>query len=166
MNLAPLRSALLSAAEAEADSAVLAAATEAKVELSVAEAQVAGLRARARAEAEGAAEKEALRVVGRAQSDGRRVVLRARRDVYDELCARVKAATPELRHEPTYGHLLERLQTIARTQLGDDATLDVDPPDVGGVRGFSGSRHIDLSLPALAERCLAARGPDLEAFWR
>jgi len=166
MNLGPLRSTILSAAETEADSAALAAAAEAATELSLAEAQVASVLAGARAEAEDDAGREALRVVGRARSDAGRVVLRARRDVYDELCARVPAAALELRHDPTYGRLLERLQAIARAQLGEDATLDVDPPGVGGVRGFSGSRHIDLTLPALAERSLVSLGPELELLWR
>jgi vacuolar-type H+-ATPase subunit E/Vma4 len=166
MNLAPLRSALLSAAQAEADSSALATATEAAAELSLAEAQVASVLAGARAEAEDAAGREARRIVGRARSDARRIALRARRDVYDELCVRVKAAALELRHDPTYDRLLERLQAIARAQLGEDATLDVDPPGVGGVRGVSGSRHIDLTLSALAERSLASLGPELELLWR
>lgn len=166
MNLAPLRSALLSAAEAEADSAALAAAAEAATELALAEAQVASVLAGARAEAADAAGREALRIVGRARSDAGRVVLRARRDVYDELCAQVHAAALELRHDPAYGSLLERLQAVVRAQLGEDATLDVDPPGLGGVRGFSGSRHVDLSLPALAARALASLGPELELLWR
>ncbi len=166
MNHGPLRGALLSAAEAEADAAALTAATKATAEFSLAEAQVASVLAGARAEAADAANREAVRIVGRARSDARRVVLRARRDVYDELCARVKAAALELRHDPTYGRLLKRLQAVARAQLGEDATLDVDPPGVGGVRGFSGSRHVDLSLPTLAERCLVSLGPELESLWR
>ena len=166
MNLAPLRSALLSAAEDEAHSAVAAAGTEATAELSVADAQVTQLVARARAEAEEAGGREASRIVGRARSEAAGVVLRAQRDLYDELCARVQAAALELRQDPNYGRLLERLQAIARAQLGEEATLEVDPPGIGGVRGFSGSRYIDLSLPALAERCLVSCGPDLDALWR
>ncbi|MGZ8716957.1 MAG: hypothetical protein ACXWYO_07585 [Gaiellaceae bacterium] len=166
MNLGPLRSALLSAAEAEANSAALAAAAEGATELSLAEAQVASVLAGARAEAEDAAGREALRIVGRARGDARRVVLRARRDVYDQLCARVHAGALELRDDPTYGRLLERLQALATAQLGEDATLDVDPPGAGGVRSSSGSRHVDLSLPALAERALASLGPELELLWR
>lgn len=165
MNLGPLRSALLSAAEAEADSVALAAAAEGATELSRAEAQVARALADARAEAQDAAGREAVRIVGRARSDARSVILRARRDVYDELCARVQGAALELRDDPAYGRLQERLQALATAQLGEDVTLDVDPPGLGGVRGLSGSRHIDLSLPALAERCLDSLGPQLESLW-
>jgi vacuolar-type H+-ATPase subunit E/Vma4 len=166
MNLGPLRSALLSAAEAEADSAALAAAAEAASELSLAESQAASVLAAARAEAEDAAGREALRIVGRARGDAGKIVLRARRDVYDQLCARVQAAALELRDDPLYSRLLERLQALAIAQLGEDATLDVDPPGVGGVRGVSGSRQVDLSLPALAQRSLGSRGPELEVLWQ
>jgi len=166
MNLAPLRSALLSAAEAEANAAAVAAAKEAAAELSLAEAQIAGLLDGARTEAESAVGRETSRILGRARSDAGRAVLGAQRDLYDELCARAKTAALELRHDPGYAGLLVRLQAIARARLGDDATLDVDPPDAGGVRGFSGSRHVDLSLPALAERALASLGPELERLWR
>lgn len=166
MNLGPLRRALLSAAEVEADSTARAAATEAAGELSLAEARVADVLARVRAEAADAAAREALRVVGRARSDAGGIVLRARRDAYDELCARVTEAALELRHDPGYGRLLETLQASARALLGEDAILEIDPPGVGGVRASSGSRYVDLSLPALAKRSLDSFGPELELAWQ
>jgi vacuolar-type H+-ATPase subunit E/Vma4 len=166
MNLDPLRNTLLSAAAADADAITLAATTEAAEKLSIAEAQVANELARARAEADAAAAGEALRIAGRARSNARQAVLRAQRNVYDELRMRVVAAALELRHDPEYDELLERLQDRARELLGESATVEIDPPGVGGVRASSGSRHVDLSLPALAERSLASLGPDLELIWR
>ena len=166
MNVAPLRRALLSVAEAEAESVVGDASSRAARELSDARAEVAALVERARAEGEAAARHDALRVVARARREGRALLLGAQREVYDELRRRAHAAVEELRFEPAYPRLLDRLEGVARAQLGPGAAVEVDPPEVGGVRASSGRRRIDLTLPTLAERCLAGLGGDLERLWR
>jgi vacuolar-type H+-ATPase subunit E/Vma4 len=166
VNVAPLRTALLSDAEANAESVAMDAAARAAREVSDAQAEVSALVDHARAEAETAARREAMRVVGRARSEGRALRLTAQRDVYDELRERTFASVQELRSEPVYSRLLDRLDGIARAQLGPSAAVEVDPPVVGGIRASSGPRRIDLTLPTLAERCLARLGTDLERLWR
>jgi vacuolar-type H+-ATPase subunit E/Vma4 len=166
MNVAPLRTALLSAAEAEAESVIVDASSRAAREISDAQAEVTALVDRARAEGEAAARREAIHVVGRARSEGRALVLAAQREVYDELHRRTLADVEALRLEPAYGRLLERLEGMARAQLGPKASVEVDPPTIGGVRASSGKRRIDLTLPALADRCLAALGTELERLWQ
>lgn len=166
MNIAPLRTALLSLAEAEAEFLTADAAARAAQEISDAEAEVTALVDRTRTKGEAAARREAVRIVGRARSQGRALVLAAQREVYDELRRRTFAAVQELRADPAYDRLLERLEAVARARLGAEVSVEIDPPEIGGVRASSGPRRIDLSLPALAERCLAGLGSELERLWR
>lgn len=119
--------------------------------------------ARARGRADGRI--EASREEAHAHALARFEVLGAQRELYDELRSRVSAAVLELRSEPGYPELLERLAAAARRDLGEDAELEIDPPDVGGVRGRAGSRAVDYTLPALAERCLEALGPRMRQLW-
>jgi vacuolar-type H+-ATPase subunit E/Vma4 len=165
MNVAPLRATLLSLADDETEAALGAATARAAGMVSAAEADEARLVARARAEATAVADREALRTVGRARGEARAVVLGARRELYDEVRRRVSTEAPKLRDDPRYAALLERLQALASERLGGEATLEVDLPE-GGVRGVAGSRRVDLSLPRIAERCLAELGPELEVLWQ
>lgn len=164
MNLEPLRASLLAQAHAEAGALLDAARREAD-----------GLRAEARAEAEAllrqaTAEREEASAAARARSllaarrEARATVLRARRDAYEELHAAVLAAAADLRAGPDYPRLRERLAATARERLGPGAELT--EPAGGGVVARAGERLVDCSLPAMAERCLAGLGPDLEELWR
>jgi vacuolar-type H+-ATPase subunit E/Vma4 len=132
-----------------------------------AEAERRGRALVAEAHAEGVA---AARIVGRqdqaaARRRARAIVLAAKRELYEELCRQAKAAAGSLRDDPGYPALLEQLVTTARAQLGEDAVLEVDPRGAGGVRGSSGTRHVDYTLDALAERCLERLGGGLERLW-
>ena len=92
-------------------------------------------------------------------------MLSARGALYEELGRRARAAVLDLRGEPGYEDLLARLAARARRELGDDAVLEVDPPDAGGVRARAGSRRVDYTLPALAAGCLESLGPRLRRLW-
>ncbi|HEY7691271.1 MAG TPA: hypothetical protein VH816_02920 [Gaiellaceae bacterium] len=132
-----------------------------------AEAERRGLALVEEARAEGAA---AAALVDRqdraaARRRARTTVLAAKRELYEELCRRAKAAARSLRDDPGYPALLEQLVATARAQLGEDAMLEIDPPGQGGVRGSSGTRHVDYTLDALAERCLERLGGGLERLW-
>jgi len=70
-----------------------------------------------------------------------------------------------LRGEPDYARLLERLSAACRRELGDGVELDVDPDELGGVRGTAGTRAVDYTLVAIAERCVDGLGPRLAALW-
>ena len=84
---------------------------------------------------------------------------------------RMDAANPdglpvlELRREPGYADLLARLEGAARRDLGDRVELEVDPPDVGGVRGRAGTLLVDYTLPALAVACLESLGARVRRLW-
>jgi hypothetical protein len=92
-------------------------------------------------------------------------VLAAQRESYDELHRRARAAALALRDEPGYDELLARLAAAVRRDLREDAELEVDPPDGGGVRGRAGSRRADYTLTALADRCVDDLGPALARLW-
>jgi vacuolar-type H+-ATPase subunit E/Vma4 len=119
--------------------------------------------ARAQGAAEGRLDARADEAGARVRA--RAVVLAARRDAYDELSRAARAAVVRLREAPEYPELLDRLADAARRELGAAAELDVDPPDAGGVRARAGSRRIDATLPALADRCIADLGPTLTRLW-
>jgi hypothetical protein len=70
-----------------------------------------------------------------------------------------------LRDDPGYAALVGALTELARHQLGPAATVSVDK-EAGGVVARAGSRSVDYRLPVVADRCLAALGPELEALWR
>jgi hypothetical protein len=159
------RDALLADARASAEQSVAEADAEARERIETARRAAADVAARARAqgEAEGRllAAREAARLAALARAD----VLTARAGAYEELGRRAHTAVLELRHEDGYAELLARLAAAARRDLGDDADLEVDPPDAGGVRARAGTRLVDYTLPALAGRCVEALGPRLRRLW-
>jgi vacuolar-type H+-ATPase subunit E/Vma4 len=101
--------------------------------------------------------------VARVQARGQ--VLAARREAYDELRRAAREAAVGLRAGPGYDDLLQRLAAAARRDLGPDADVEIDPPDAGGVRAASGSRRVDYTLLALADRCIDDLGPALRRLW-
>jgi vacuolar-type H+-ATPase subunit E/Vma4 len=165
MNLEPLRRALLEHAEAEA--ARIRAAAEARAAETVARAEREGAASVEQAALAGAAtgrlggDRDLAAALRRARTE----VLHARRDLHDELRARVRAAALALRAEPGYPALLEELAAAARHQLGEDAVVDVDPSDAGGVRATAAGRSVDYSLVAMADRCLERLAARLEELW-
>ena len=165
MTLEAARDALLSDARAAAQRVREEAEADAEARLEVArrEAEETIARARARGIAEGrvdAAQEEA-----RERAFARMDVLAAQRESYDELRRCAREAALGLRKEPGYADLLERLAAAARRDLGDDAELEIDPPDVGGVRARAGSRRVEYTLPALADRCAEELGTAAQRLW-
>jgi vacuolar-type H+-ATPase subunit E/Vma4 len=161
IGLEPLHDALLGEARQAARDRRTGARRDARGILEQAEAEARALLERARADGEAAAELEAERERARAQREARALVLETKQAFRKELERRALAAAAELRNEPRYGTMLEGLARMARIQLGDEAVLEVDPPE-GGVIAHAGARRVDYSLPALVERCLAQMNGDLE----
>lgn len=145
---------LLDAAEADARGRVDAAHAEAEESIA---------RARAHGEAEGRV--EAARAAALERASSRVEVLVARREAYDELRRRAREAALGLRDEAGYPDLLERLSAAARRDLGDGAAVEIDPPGLGGVRARAGSRRVDYTLAALADRCMVQLGASLQRLW-
>jgi vacuolar-type H+-ATPase subunit E/Vma4 len=153
--------------EARAGAARARADTDRRIAAMHAEAEERGkvLVERARAEGVAAAEIVDRQEQAAARRRARAMVLAAKRELYEELCRQASAAAHLLRDDPGYPALLERLSAAVRAQLGEDAELEVDPSEAGGVRGSSGPRHVDYTLDALAERCLERLGGGLERLW-
>ena len=166
MNVQPLRTALLSLAEADAERALAEADDRAAAEIGRSERAADAVVERARAEGEAAAEREAGRVRAEARTEGRALVLGARRDVYEQLVAESQAAALALRNDQAYPALLDRLTDTVRERLGAEVELELDPPGRGGVIGRRGRRRIDYSLPVLVDSCLERFAPKLEELWR
>ena len=166
MNVSPLRAAVLGQAEAEVDVILADADRRAAAELERAQAEGEAQLGQARTEGERAGELETARDRALAHREARRLVLEARRSVYDEFRGQARAAALSLREADAYPALLERLAKAARDQLGDGAELEIDPPEAGGVRGRARNRLVDYTLPALADRCIATLGAELEGLWR
>lgn len=167
MNADRLRATLLAGVEAEAEATVSAAELRAAEEVERACGDSERLQEHARAEGEVAAELESTRALALARSRARRIVLEARQAVYEDFCAQALAAALALRADrKAYERLLGRLEATARRTLGDGAEVELDPAGVGGVRARAGRRSVDLTLPTLVDRCVAALGTRVEELWR
>lgn len=162
--LQPTIAALLHAAET--DAAVILAAIDADSNRRLVRAKGEADRRLAQARSEG--EREARAVLDaelrQAQGEARRLLLRAKREEYEELDRRVRAVAQDMRTDPSYGRLLDGLMAAARERLGPEATV-IEAPS-GGVIGELGARRIDLSLEALATRALAACPEVAGTLWQ
>jgi vacuolar-type H+-ATPase subunit E/Vma4 len=148
--LTPTRAALLAAVRRDVDrrldeARALAAATTASARTRADEilsaARAAGI---ADAGAVLAAEKSRARRTARGRT------LRARFDAYQDLRRESRQAVVRLRDEPGYAAVRDTLTAVAHDLLGPDA--EIVEADGGGVIGRSGSRSVDLSLTAFADR--------------
>ncbi len=92
-------------------------------------------------------------------------MLRSRTDTNRELAAAVGAAVLALRADARYPELLRHFEAQARDQLGSEAEVRVDPDLGGGVVAAAGSRHVDYTLKALAERALGSLADEVAALW-
>jgi vacuolar-type H+-ATPase subunit E/Vma4 len=166
MSLEPLRTAILAEAEAEADDRRTEVEAECRRRLAKARVEAEALVERARVEGSRAAQQETARRRGAARRQGREALLGARGRLFEQLRRRARADVLELRGDPRYGRLIDRLTVAAKAQLGAEATVVADRPGVGGVFAFSGSRSVDYTLPTLVDRVLADLAGDVEGLWR
>jgi hypothetical protein len=165
MTLDAASEALLADASAVAERALAEADDEAERQLAQARAEGDSLLARARKQGEAEGRLESGREEARERTLARMEVLAARREAYEELRRRARAAVLALRSEPAYEELLERLTKAARRDLGEQAELEVDPPQAGGVRASAEGRRVDYTLVALADRCVEGLGAGLKRLW-
>jgi vacuolar-type H+-ATPase subunit E/Vma4 len=161
--LAPVRDALLLAAEADAAG-----------DLADADAYAAQARTRARDEADRIArealdggESDAARVVAaeraRVRRQARSIVLRAQREAWEELRRRVATATAALSDDPAYPEIRARLAATVQRELGSQGDDVVELAD--GFAVTAGGRRASLTLTQLAERAASDALPDLERLW-
>jgi vacuolar-type H+-ATPase subunit E/Vma4 len=165
VTLEAARDALLADARAAARRMLDEAETEAEARLESARREAEETIAHARAQGIAEGRVDAAHEEARERTFARMDVLAAQRESYDELRRRAREAVLGLREEPGYAELLERLAAAARRELGADAELEIDPADGGGVRGRAGSRRVDYTLPALADRCVDDLGTAAQRLW-
>ena len=165
MTLDPAGEALLADARAVAERVLSEADEEARERVAQAHADADALLARARAKGEADGRLEAGRAEALERTLARMEVLAARREAYDQLHRRARAAVLALRSEAGYDELLEHLAAAARRDLGVDAELEIDPPQEGGVRASADGRRVDYTLAALADRCVDDLGAGLKRLW-
>lgn len=167
MTVERLRATLLEGAEAEARTLLAEAQRRAAAEAERAGDDSRRLLEAALAEGRASGELRSARALASERAEARRLVLEAKADVYGEFRGRAIAAVLALRDdEKAYGRVLRALEAEARRSLGDDVMVELDPPGAGGVRARAGRRSVDLTLPVLAERCIASLGPAVEELWR
>ena len=165
MNVDPVREALLADARREAEEVRATAERDAAVAVRTAHDEAERMEAAARADGEAEARAVAAAELAMARRRARELVLAARRDAYQRAVTEARRAASELRRVAGYAALVDGLSELARGQLGHDAVVSIDD-EVGGVVAQAGSRSVDYRLPVIAERCLAALGPKVEALWR
>jgi vacuolar-type H+-ATPase subunit E/Vma4 len=166
VNVERLRTTILEGAEADAQRLVSEAEARAADELDLARAEAAAAVERAEAEGRAAGRLESARSSALARRRAAGLTLSARRAVHDDFRRAALEAVLALRGGKGYRALLARLEDDARRSLGEHVEVEVDPGEVGGVRARVGRRSVDLTLPALAERCVAALGVRQEELWR
>jgi len=165
MTLGTAAGALLDDSRRRAQAIAAESEEEAAQRIAAARHEAEGLIAQAREEGAAEARAEATLTRTTARFAARMQVLAAQRASYDELLARARAAAIALREDPAYEELLEGLAAEARAVLGAGAELTVDPPGMGGVIATAGSRRVDLSLCAIAERCVRDLGRRVNELW-
>lgn len=165
MTLDVFRAAVLGEARDEARQRIDDAERAALERVRAAQEQASRLRDRAKRQGRETAEHETRRLRAAARQHGRQLVLRTRRETLAELRHRALARLDARRGTPDYRRLLDRLEQLAREQLGDDAEIDAEPDD-GGLVACAGRRRVDYRLPAVVDRTLQDMGAELEELWR
>jgi len=161
--LAPVREALRTTAETRADLLRQDAREQAKAVLAAAGDEAARIISAAVSEGEASARSDAALRSARVRRQAQEIVLAQQNALRRELQQRVREAAVSLRQDASYPTLLAVLTEQCRAVLGAEATVTEDP--AGGVVAHSGSRRLDLSLPALAARTLDAMSPQVSRLW-
>ncbi|QRX97521.1 V-type ATP synthase subunit E [Streptomyces noursei] len=162
--LAPVRTALLRAAEEEAHQLVAAARRDAEAVVAAARSRSTAVLREARRQGEQEGGRATADAMARTRHAVRAGVLRAQAEAYDELRRTVLAQVRLCRREPGYPAAREQLSDQARLLLGPEAVVIEHPR--GGVIGTAGGRTVDLSLDALALRVFDGAGAGIESLWR
>jgi vacuolar-type H+-ATPase subunit E/Vma4 len=166
MNVSALRAAVLDGVAAEIREILADADAQAAAELERARTESETLLRQAAEEGAAAGELETARAQALARRQARRRVLEARRALYDDFRRDARDAALSLREDPGYPALLARLAATTRALLGDGATIERDPEGAGGLRARAGPASVDLTLPVMADRCIAGLGDRVEGLWR
>jgi vacuolar-type H+-ATPase subunit E/Vma4 len=160
-----LRTSFLAAVSEDAERAVSDCRDECRARTLEAKRQADEVVGRARRAGESDSEGDVGQILVSSRRRAHARVLAAQREIYEQFRREALAAAFALQGTPQYGALLERLASSARDRLGDQAELQIDPPEHGGVIGRSGPRRVDYSLAALVDDCIAELGEEVETLW-
>jgi vacuolar-type H+-ATPase subunit E/Vma4 len=163
--LGPVRQALLDDANAEAERIRAEARERADSRAAEAEREVAAEVAQVAERQAIASAAHAEQERARARADAHATMLGVREEIRRDLLEAVRTAAMQLRDDDRYPALLDRLEAMARGQLGSEACLERDPAGSGGVVAVAGARRVDYTLPALAERALREHGDEVASLW-
>lgn len=166
MNVERLRTSFLAQAAEDAERTIAAAEKEGRARLAEGERRATEIVASAQAEGTVEARLETAATIAAARRRARSVTLAARLELYEELRRQALAAAAQLPTMPSYTEFLQRLERVARADLGADAVVELDAGEAGGVVARAASRIVDYSLPALVDRCISALGERVEELWR
>lgn len=161
--LAPLRAYLATTAQHDAAAARHAVQMHANTLLKAAESERDRILAEATDEGTHTAQAVITLRSARVRRQANEVVLSQREEIRQKLRSSVEKAATALRDDPRYPELLTRLIARGRALLGPDAAI-VEVPE-GGVLVETGSRRLDLSLPALATGTLDGMEAEVSSLW-
>jgi len=165
LDLEPVHRALLGDAQVEVDRIEQDAQRTADAVIEQAESDRDAEIERARRRGEASARSHAQDTLARARNDSRAIVLRRQEELRQQLVDLVRAEALQLRRDPRYADVLDRLESVARAQLGDGATIERDPEPGGGIIATQGTRRVDYSLPAIADRALDVIAEEAAKLW-
>lgn len=166
VTLEALQVAALATASEAGDAISRAAEAHAEGIVAAARKEAAELVARRSAAAERLADLQARERLAQARSESRATVLRAQKTVLMEATTAVHAAIGRLVEDPRYALLCDRLAEEARARLSAAGPVQIISIPSGGIVARAGSRQLDYSLHAQADRCLRAVAGELERLWK
>lgn len=162
-SLESVRYALRRRADTEAGRLADDALAQSEQILAAARAEAEEIRKTAEEQGREAARAEAAGRSARIRRQARRTVLAQQEALRGELVSQVRQQTQELRSDPRYPRMLRILTDRADNILGPMAS--VTESYRGGVTATAGSRHLDFSLPALAEQALENHAGEVHRLW-
>ena len=163
--LEPVHKALLEDAKARADHMIVEATREAALAVDEAEQEADTEIRRAERRGETSARARAEQTLAQARSDAHGDVLECKEDIRRRFHLAVRAAALDLKDDARYPDLIDMLEALARKQLGPDAKIERNLDGLGGIAAVDGSRRVDYTLPALAERALESVADKVALLW-
>ncbi len=164
--LAPAIAAMLHDVQSDAQAVAVAAGAEAASRVERARADAAAILAAARADGAAAGRHATTAKVTAAQRAGREAILGAQRRAYEALRQGVRAELARSIETPQGVALLARLEALARTSLGPNATVERLGDGRIGVRATEGGRTLDVPVDRFVDYEIAVLGERIATLWR
>jgi vacuolar-type H+-ATPase subunit E/Vma4 len=163
--LEPVRQALLADAQARADRILDDAVRGSDLETEGARQDADAEIERATRRGAATAQARISRQLATARDVAHHQILETKNDIRNRFRDAVHDAALDLRSDIRYPTLLDQLERLARDQLGAHARIERDPAELGGIVAIDGSRRVDYTLPALAERALDSIADRVTELW-